>query len=178
MPADSSPSATCTVPSTSAAPIATSGSVTMTAQIVASSRALRSSVPRSVDDSSRKARAWLRCRPKPLMILIPRTLSSTTVVRSPAWSWARRATTAYRFSKYTHITTTGTAGPRMTSPSVQSWSSMMTTPKRIVTELTSRNVSGKARNMRSRPRSEVARDSNCPEGHRSWNATGSRWSRP
>lgn len=57
VPADRSPSATCTAPTTSAAAIATSGRVTMTAQISASSRALRSSVPRSVPDSSRNARA-------------------------------------------------------------------------------------------------------------------------
>lgn len=50
----------------------------------------------------------------------------------------------------------------------------MTTPTTIVTPLTSRNVSGKARNWRSSIRSVVARESNCPEAHRSWKATGSR----
>ncbi|CAM5643615.1 hypothetical protein SVIOM342S_01338 [Streptomyces violaceorubidus] len=174
VPADSAPSATCTAPTTSAAPIATSGSVTMTAQMAASSRALRSSVPRSVCDSSWKARAWLRCRPKPLMIRTPSTLSSTTVVRSPTWSCARRATAEYFFSKIPQVIITGMAGPRMTSPSVQSWTSMMPTPTRIVTPLTSRKVSGKARNMRSSIRSVVPRESSCPEAQRSWKATGSR----
>lgn len=131
----------------------------MTPQIVASSPALRSSVPRSFPDSSRNARAWERCRPKPLMIRMPSTLSSTTVVRSPTWSWASRATRWYRFSKTMHVIITGMAGPRITSPSVQSWSSMMITPTVIVTLLTSRNVSGKARNMRRSMRSVVARDS-------------------
>ncbi len=162
VPADSDPSATCTTPTTSAAPIASSGSVTMTAQMDASSRALRSSVPRSVCDSSWKARAWLRCRPNPLMIRMPSTLSSTTVVRSPTWSCARRATAEYFFSKIPQVIITGMAGPRITSPSVQSWTSMMPTPTRIVTPLTSRNVSGKARNIRSSIRSVVPRESNWP----------------
>lgn len=51
----------------------------------------------------------------------------------------------------------------------------MMTPTRIVTALTSRKVSGKARNMRSSMRSVVARDSNWPEAQRSWKATGRRW---
>lgn len=92
VPADRCPSATWTVPSTRAAPMASSGSVTMTVRMAARRRALASSVPRRVRDSSRKARAWLRWRPKPLMMRMPSTLSSTTVVRSPTWSWARRAT--------------------------------------------------------------------------------------
>ncbi len=175
VPADRVPSATRTVPRTSAAPIASSGRVTITAKIDASSRAFASSVPRSVPDSSRKARAWLRCRPKPLTMRMPSTLSSTTVVRSPTWSCARRATSEYRRSNIAHTIITGTAGPRITSPSAQSWASMMTTPTRIVTPLTSRNVSGKARNWRSSIRSVVPRDSSCPDAHRSWKATGSRW---
>ncbi len=60
VPADSSPSATWTVPSTRAAPMASSGSVMITAQMPASSRALCSSVPSSRWESARKARAWLR----------------------------------------------------------------------------------------------------------------------
>ena len=60
-------------PSTSAAPIGISGSVMISAQIPASSRALRSSVPRSRSDSARNARAWLRCRPNPLMMRMPST---------------------------------------------------------------------------------------------------------
>lgn len=105
---------------------------------------------------------------------MPSTLSSTSVVRSPTWSCARRATFEYRFSKSQQTIITGTAGASSTSPSVHSWASMMTKPTRIVTPLTSRNVSGKARNIRSSIRSVVPRDSNCPEGQRSWNATGSR----
>ncbi|CAM5317567.1 hypothetical protein SALBM135S_06175 [Streptomyces alboniger] len=96
VPAERPPSATRTVPRTSAAPMAASGSDTITAQIAARMRALASSVPRRVCESSRNARAWLRWRPKPLMMRMPSTLSSTTVVRSPTWSWARRATAAYR----------------------------------------------------------------------------------
>ncbi len=41
--------------------------------------------------SARKARAWLRWRPKPLMMRMPSTHSSTTVVRSPSWSCAAGA---------------------------------------------------------------------------------------
>ncbi|EYT83795.1 hypothetical protein CF54_05235 [Streptomyces sp. Tu 6176] len=177
VPADSEPSETCTAPTTSVAPMATSGRAMMTAQIVASRRALLSSVPRRVADSSRNARAWLRCRPNPLMTRMPSTLSSTTVVRSPTWSCARRATRAYRLSKSALSTTSGTAGASITRPSDHSWSSMMITPTRIVTPLTSRNVRGKARNWRSSIRSVVPRESNWPDAHRSWKAIGSRWSR-
>lgn len=57
VPVDSSPSATCTVPSTSAAPMASSGRIVIAAKIQASRRALASSVPRRVRERSRKARA-------------------------------------------------------------------------------------------------------------------------
>ncbi len=108
------------------------------------------------------------------MMRMPSTLSSTTVVRSPTWSWARRATSAYRRSKTTQVHITGTAGPRMTSPSTQSCISMITRPTRMVTPLTNRNVNGKARNMRSSIRSVVPRESSWPDAQRSWKATGSR----
>ncbi|CAM5317553.1 hypothetical protein SALBM135S_06174 [Streptomyces alboniger] len=48
-------------------------------------------------------------------------------------------------------------------------------PTTIVTLLTTRKVSGKARNMRSSIRSVVPRERSCPDAHRSWKATGSRW---
>ena len=149
VPADSPPSATWRVPSTRAAAMAISGRVVITAQIAASSRALRSSVVRSRCVRSLKARAWLRWRPKPLMMRMPSTDSSTTVVRSPTWSWARRAATAYFASNTEHITINGSTGASSTRPSDHSWASRIPQPTRIVVPLTSRNVSGKARNMRS-----------------------------
>lgn len=159
VPAERSPSATWIVPKTSAAPIASSGTPVMSAQIPASSRALVSSVERSRCESSLNARAWLRWRPKPLMIRMPSTLSSTTVVKSPTWSWAVRAASEYFDSKTELRAISGTAGASSTSPSVHSWRKRITNPMAIVTELTSRNVSGNARNMRTSIRSVVPRDS-------------------
>ncbi|CAM5553875.1 hypothetical protein SMICM304S_06108 [Streptomyces microflavus] len=129
---------------------------------------------RSRCESARKASAWLRWRPKPLTIRMPSTLSSTTVVRSPTWSWAFRATSEYFVSNTEHRTISGTAGASSTRPSDQSWANRMTKPTRIVAALTTRKVSGNARNIRSSIRSVVPRDSSWPEGERSWKATGSR----
>ncbi len=94
VPADRTPSATCTVPSTRAAAMASSGRVVIRPQSQPSSPALRSSVPRTRRDSARNARSCARCWPKPLMMRMPSTLSSTTVVRSPIWSCEVRAATA------------------------------------------------------------------------------------
>lgn len=138
VPADSPPSATSIVPSTSAAPMASSGIVVMRAQMPASSRALSSSVARSRCARARNARAWLRCRPKPLTIRMPSTLSSTTVVRSPTWSWALRATSEYFASKTEQTIISGTTGTSSTRPSVHSWPSRITKPTTIVVELTTR----------------------------------------
>ena len=93
------------------------------------------------------------------MMRMPSTLSSTTVVRSPTWSWALRATTAYFVSKTEQRITSGTTGASSTNPSVHCCTSRMMKPTRIVVALTSRNVSGKARNIRSSIRSVVPRDS-------------------
>lgn len=146
VPAERSPSATWTVPITSAAPMASSGSRVMEAQMPARSRALASSVERSRSVRVRKARAWLRCRPKPLMMRMPSTLSSTTVVRSPTWSWAWRATAENFVSKTRQRIISGAAGASSTSPSVHCCISRMTKPIRTVAPLTRRKVSGKARN--------------------------------
>ncbi len=132
---------------------------------------------RSRCDSALNAWAWLRWRPNPLTIRMPSTLSSTTVVRSPVWSWAFRATSEYFVSNTEHRITSGTTGTSSTRPSDQSWAKRITKPTRIVAELTTRKVSGNARNIRSSIRSVVPRDRSWPEGHRSWKATGSRCSR-
>lgn len=80
------------------------------------------------------------------MIRMPSTLSSTTVVRSPTWSWALRATIENFVSKAEQMIISGTTGMSSTSPSAHCCISRMTKPIRIVTPLTTRNVSGKARN--------------------------------
>jgi len=72
-----------------AAPMASSGSVVIRPHTAASSRALASSVPRSRRESSRKASAWLRCCPNPLMIRMPSTLDRACC---PARSCVGRST--------------------------------------------------------------------------------------
>jgi hypothetical protein len=77
----------------------TSGTSSSHSHRPAIARAFSISVPRS-------SSAWLAkfasaCLPRPnaLSTRMPCTDSSTVVARSPAWSWLRRATTEYFFSK-------------------------------------------------------------------------------
>ena len=71
--------------------IAPSGTSTTTVHSAASSRTFVSSVPRRPRASARNRAVSRRPRPSDFSTRMPSTDSSTTVARSPTWSWDRRA---------------------------------------------------------------------------------------
>ena len=114
-------------------------------------------------------RAWLRCRPNALMIRMPSTDSSTTVARSPPGP-ARRAAREYRASK-----------TEQTSPAARMAAQHQPEPRAGDNRTRSRAGSQRVHHQEhpgtrgtADLRSDVARDSSCPEAQRSWKATGSR----
>ena len=164
------------VPSTSAAPMASSGSVDDDApRWSASSRALRSSVPRSrprqLAEGARLAAVPAEALDDPdaeHALLDDRRQIADLVLGAcarPARTASRRA------SRGSSAARRGRAAPApASSPGPAGWRSRPGSS----TALTSRKVSGKARNIRSSIRSVVPRDSSWPEAQRSWKATGSR----
>lgn len=105
---------------------------------------------------------------------MPSADSSTIVARSPAWSCARRAARENRRSSASVSTVSGTAVTATTSPNKGESHTNTPMPTTSVSPLTTRKIPEKATNHRIVVRSDVARDSSCPDAHRSWNATGSR----
>ncbi len=174
MPSVSEPCATPYAPNPMITAIADSGSTTSTPHSAASSRTLSSSVPRRPRASATKRAVSLRPRPSDFSTRIPSADSSITVARSPAWSWARRASREKRRSSIKVSAVSGSVVSAMTSPSHGDSHSSTATPATSVSTLTTRKIPENATNQRIVVRSVVARDSSCPDGHRSWNETGSR----
>ncbi len=71
-------------------------------------------------------------------------------------------------------TVSGTAVTATTSPSHGESHTSTPMPTTTVTLLTTRKMPANATNQRIVVRSDVARESSCPDAHRSWNATGRR----
>ena len=125
--------------------------------------------------------AWALClaaasgpRPSAFSTRTPVADSSTSVARSPCWSWTRRDSTRYRFSNLRQIGTTGTNTAPVIRPSHQfRWMSSAITAMNVIVLVTMK-IRPNPANLRIVDRSVVARDSSWPDCHSSWNEMGSR----
>ncbi len=96
------------------------------------------------------------------------------MVRSPSWSWDRRARILYRRSNRVQKTSTGANKTAVTRPSHQlSEISRPVTAANVMIEM-KMNTSPKPANRLIEERSVVARESSWPDCHSSWNAGSSR----